>query len=193
MIEILKEKIEKSFSMNDDLWEDLQKKAKKKVVKKGEVLISYSSNQQIISCIVAGSFEMSLINANGDQKTIWFFFDDLFDVAVCMDSYFLKEPTKYEITALEDSVVFQITKSTNDLWRSKFPLFNQYYQDSIIGDYIISTEMRNYMVAHTPKEFIVYLKEHYPIFFERTPSKRIASFMGVTPEWYSKLRRTIDN
>ena len=68
MIEILKEKIEKSFSMNDDLWEDLQKKAKKKVVKKGEVLISYSSNQQIISCIVAGSFEMSLINANGDHK-----------------------------------------------------------------------------------------------------------------------------
>ena len=121
MIEILKEKIEKSFSMNDDLWEDLQNKSKIKVVKKGEVLISYSSNQQIISCIVAGSFEMSLINANGDQKTIWFFLDDLFDVAVCMDSYFLKEPTKYEITALEDSVVFQITKSTNDLWRSKFP------------------------------------------------------------------------
>ncbi|MEO0527263.1 MAG: hypothetical protein AAFZ89_08560 [Bacteroidota bacterium] len=191
MIEKVREKFERVVPMEDALWVEMQEHAKKVTLKKGEVLVPYSSNRRTVNVIVSGTFEASLISSDGDRKTVWFFFDELFDVAICMDSYYLNENTKYEITALEDSVVYQFSKKIIDKWINDFTIFNEFYRTDIVGDFILLNEIRNHMVAHTPKEFLQYLKKHFPILLNRTPSKNLATFMGITPEWLSKIRNGI--
>ncbi|WP_394746723.1 Crp/Fnr family transcriptional regulator [Spongiimicrobium salis] len=189
MIEKLLEKMKEIIPVSDELWKDVQKHTKIMYLKRGEVLIPYSQVDTNAYLVVQGSFDASLISLDGSRKTIWFYFDGLFDSIVCMDSYFLNQPTKYEITALEDAIVFKVSKQEVDVLVEKYPAMNEFYRTDIIANFIKVDEIRNHMIAYTPKEFLAYLRTHYPEIFLRIPAKNIAHFMGITPEWYSKIQR----
>jgi len=189
MISKLKQKLEASITLSDALWEEIKTTCVQKFIKKGDPLINYSSTNRQAHIILSGAFETSLISTNGNKQTIWFHFDELFDVVTCFDSYFLNEPTKYEVVALEDSEICIFHKERVDKWVKKYPEMNTLYMNDIIGDTIHLAEIRNHMIAHTPKEFLAYLKENYPIILERTPYNKLAHFMSITPEWLSKIKK----
>ncbi|MEM9000552.1 MAG: cyclic nucleotide-binding domain-containing protein [Bacteroidota bacterium] len=191
MIEKLKANLEKVVPICDELWSEIQKKAKEFFLKKGEVLIKYGSFCKNVYVISSGSFESSLISKNGNRQTVWFFFDELFYVTLTMDSYYLNVPTQYEITALEDSKVLGFDKKFIDHLILKYPSFNQFYRHDIVTSYISTNEIHNIMITHTPLEILQYLKTNYPAILNRAPSKNLAHFMGITPEWYSKLKNKI--
>lgn len=192
MLAKLKNKLEASMTLSDELWKEIKDTRVEKHIKKGETIINYSSINRKVHIVISGAFETSLISTNGDKQTTWFHFDELFDVVVCFDSYYLNEPTKYEVVALENAEVCIFHKDALDSLRKKYPEMNEFYINEIIGDTIHLAEIRNHMIAHTPKEFLAYLKKHYPIFLERTPSNKLAQFMSITPEWLSKIKKGLD-
>ncbi|MEM9000551.1 MAG: cyclic nucleotide-binding domain-containing protein [Bacteroidota bacterium] len=193
LIDKFKRTIELRTPVSDELWGRLKASASEICVKKNRVLIPYSSSLQKAYFLAKGSFECSLITTDGDRQTVWFFLDEVFDVVVCMDSYFLGEPTKYEVTALEDSIVYKFEKKVVDAIVLEYPEFNKFYREDIIDDYIKLNEIRNHMVAKSPEAFLRYLKDNYPAILNRAPSKNLAHFMGITPEWYSKLKKKLSS
>lgn len=184
----LRKKIEKYTSVTDEMWQFIEETTEVMYIKKKEVLIKYSELNRNVYFIDSGSFEMSLISGNGDSKTVWFFLDEIFRMVSAMDSLFLDEPTKYEITALEDSKVTKFSYSTLKIWQERYPKINEFCKNDLLNDIMQSNEIRNHMVSHTPSEFIEYLKNKYPFLLERIPDKNIAYFMGITPEWFSKIK-----
>ena len=190
MLEKLRTKLEGRFELSPDLWEEIAANAKQINLKKDDVLIPYSSLKQAAYLIVSGSLKQSLIHSNGDQTATWFFFEDIFDVAVSFDSYSLNEHTKYEFTALENSVVFQIKKEKIEDWAEVFPSFSRFYRQDCMGSFFLFAEIRNHMISHSTLEFVQYLRENYPEIIDKVPSKYLAEFMGITPEWFSKLNRS---
>lgn len=190
MLEKLKTKLEGRFELVPELWEEIAASAKQINLKKDEVLIPYSSLKKAAYLIVSGSLKQSLIHSNGNQTATWFFFEHIFDVAVSFDSYSLDEYTKYEFTALENSVVFQIKKERVEDWAERFPSFSKFYREDCMGSFVLFSEIRNHMVSHSTSEFLQYLKKRYPQIIEKVPSKYLAEFMGITPEWFSKINRT---
>ncbi|MEM6524728.1 MAG: cyclic nucleotide-binding domain-containing protein [Bacteroidota bacterium] len=188
MIEKLRAYLERHITVDDVFWSELVKTAEQIIVKKKEVLIPLNSNFNHLYIVTSGSFETALITSDGESKTVWFHMEDLFEVVVSMDSFFLDERTKYEISALENSVVYKIKKEAIDSWLLKYASFNTFYREDVVSAFIKLNEIRNHMVSHTPPEFLTYLKQYYPKIFERIPENRIAQFIGITPEWYSKLK-----
>ncbi|MEO0572181.1 MAG: hypothetical protein AAF039_10795 [Bacteroidota bacterium] len=187
MLEKLKAKLESRFPMSEEFWKEVELHAKKHVLKKNEVLIPYSSRLRTASIVISGSFRQSIIKSTGEQIAVWFFFEDLFDVIVCLDSFVLNEHTKYEIIALEDSIVYQFKKERADQWAEKFKDFSVFYREDILRTLFLTTEIRAQMTSITPAEFIHYLWKNYPEILDKIPSKYLAEFMGITPEWFSKL------
>ncbi|MEM9720531.1 MAG: Crp/Fnr family transcriptional regulator [Bacteroidota bacterium] len=175
------------FPLSDEIWQEVAQNTREIVLKKGETLIPYSSLATTANIIVSGSAKKSMIDSKGSKTAIWFFFQDMFDVAVCFDSYYLEEHTKYEITALENLVVFQIEKEKIEDWLERFPAFNRFYRKDIMKSFFLVTEIRSHMLSHTSTEFIQYLRKNYPEIIEKVPLRYIADFMGITPEWLSKI------
>ncbi|MEM6542809.1 MAG: hypothetical protein AAF634_16760, partial [Bacteroidota bacterium] len=175
--------------MTPPLWSEIKANVKELVVEKNEVLVPYSSLKKTAYVIVSGSLKQSIIDATGEKTTTWFFFEHIFDVAVCLDSYIFEEYTKYEITALERSKVFQIRREKIEEWCHTYKEFSTFYREDILNTFFLATEIRNHLSSHPPAEFVRYLQNYYPEIIAKVPDKYLADFMGITPEWYSKLKK----
>ncbi|MBW1296216.1 Crp/Fnr family transcriptional regulator [Aquimarina litoralis] len=191
MIENLKQKIEATITVSDELWNVIRNEWKEIHVKKGDKLVGYGELNTKVFFVLSGSLEISLILNDGSSKSVWFYLDELFNVATTQDSAFLGVPTKYEITVLEDSVLLQSDCHVLDKTAEKFPELYKFKADGVLQDSILMNEIRNHIITLKPLDFVQYLYDNFPIFVERIPAKNIANFMGITPEWYSKLQKKL--
>lgn len=181
----------KRMPFGDELLAEIREHVKEISLEKNEVLIPPGSKHEYAYVAKTGSLVKYLTTREGTKVPVWFYFDELFDVALCPDSYHLGKPTKYEVMAMENSVVWRFRKQRVVEWLHKYPEFHEMYVSHIIARSIYAEELRAYQLLHTPLEFISYLDREYPIFRKRVSSRNMAHFIGVSPEWYSKLKRKL--
>ena len=192
MIHRLKEKIQSVIPVNDKLWHAIESEWEEIHIKKGDKLVRYGELNKKIFFVASGSLEISMILNDGSAKSVWFFLDEIFNVATTQDSAFMDQPTKYEITALEDSILLRSDCRIMDETIEEFPELYKFKAEDILHDFITMNEIRNHIISLKPLDFLKYLSENYPSVLKRVPDKNIANFMGITPEWYSKLKKKLN-
>ncbi|MEO0340813.1 MAG: Crp/Fnr family transcriptional regulator [Bacteroidota bacterium] len=175
--------------LQDCLWQEIQMHSKLIMIEKNEILIDFGSKHRYTYFIVSGSFLASVISEAGVKRAIWFHFDELFSTISAVDSYFMNKPSPYAYKAMEDSMVIQFHKQKIDDWIAQYPTFSQIYFNGIIRDYSALYEISAFRISNSPIQFLEFIKTKYPTILERVSSKNMAHFLGVSPEWYSKLKR----
>lgn len=108
-----------------------------------------------------------------------------------LNTFIKREPSIYSTRAIVDSEVLMLTpKALNDLFE-RVPKFEKYFriifQNSLIahGRRIMET------LTYTAEQRYESFRERYPTLEQFVPQKYIASYLGVTPEFLSKLRRKL--
>ena len=190
MINKLRRRIENYVSVSDEAMKAIESQSEMIDVKKQETLVNYGELCNKRFFIYKGSFEISLVLNDGSKKTVWFFMDELFNIATCPDSLVLNIPTTYEITALEDSTVMKINyQALLDIFDRNLQLY-KYKVEVFLNDLMIMNEIRSRIMAYKPIEVMEYLKDNFPMLLNRIPDKNLASLMGMTPGWYSKIKKS---
>lgn len=185
----IRKKIEMYVPISDETMDEIESQLEEMHLKKQETLVHYGDANRNLFFVMSGSFEISFVLSDGSKKTIWFFMDDLFDVATCPDTLIMEVPTTYEITALENSKVLKIGYQTiQDIFDRNLHLY-KYKAEAIANDLMVMNEIRSRVAVLKPIEVMEYLEQNFPMLIKRIPAKNIASLMGITPEWYSKLRK----
>ncbi|MEM6719362.1 MAG: cyclic nucleotide-binding domain-containing protein [Bacteroidota bacterium] len=172
-----------------ELWNSILVNTKVLSLKKGETLIKKKERDASVYVIINGAFECNLMMDDNKGKLVWFFLDTLFDAATALDTFFKGVQTKYEITAIEDATVIKFEKSFLEKLCKEHKIFNDFYIHQILNSFFYYFEIRNNMLALSSFEFLMYLQKNYPFIVERVSSHKLANFMGITPEWLSKLKR----
>lgn len=193
MLESLKKHLEEIGPVNDELWKEILVHSQIKKIDKNEILIAYGSHFRNMYFVLSGALMTSICMNDGKSKAVWFSFENHFNIVSSYDSFFLNEPTKYEIIALENTVLFEMSKEKIDHLRVKYPLLSLRMLEDLSINFAELNDIRNYSLAQPPIEFAIYIKKKYPFIFKRVPSKYIAEFLGITPEWYCKLQKKILN
>ncbi|MEM1258720.1 MAG: Crp/Fnr family transcriptional regulator, partial [Bacteroidota bacterium] len=157
--------------------------------KKNEVLIPFGDNNKDVYIILSGCLESSLKTVDGKSHSVWFYFEDFFDVVVAMDSYFMNEPTKYQFKALEKTVVVAQNRELVDSWVEGNPNFNRFFRKDITYHLTLIYEINAYRLINTPMDFFSYLNNRHNALFSRVPANKMANFIGISPEWFSKLQK----
>ncbi|MEM8998660.1 MAG: cyclic nucleotide-binding domain-containing protein [Bacteroidota bacterium] len=193
MQRILKKKIASVLPKSKGLWLDITNSTKELKIKKGEQLIQYRDLCKSVYVLVDGALECKLHKNRSNSQTVWFYFDERFDVIVNFDSYYKNQPTKYSVTAIEDSVVFEFKKEEVEAWRRKYEQFNEFYKNDMLRAFMDYHEIRNYMLVMSSEEYLEYLEKNYAFITNRLSSQKLAHFMGITPEWLSKVKQRRNN
>jgi CRP-like cAMP-binding protein len=104
---------------------------------------------------------------------------------------FTGERSKYYVEALEDSEIFVITKERLEELFTQIPVLNIYfrklYQNAIVSQ---NDRLLNILSTKADERYLRFIKK-YPTLEGRLPQYHIASYLGVTPVFLSKMKTRI--
>jgi CRP-like cAMP-binding protein len=105
-----------------------------------------------------------------------------------LGSFHGMKPSNLNIDALEDTVVLQIGLDDLILLYKQSPIFDRIFRVLIENGYIHLQERLLQNISSTAEERYEAFLERYPHLINRISQVQIAAFMGVTPEFLSRLR-----
>ncbi|MEL6843700.1 MAG: Crp/Fnr family transcriptional regulator [Bacteroidota bacterium] len=180
----------KALSVSDESLDQMSKAIKIISVKSKDTLINPGEVCKHTYLVIQGGFICRFIHEKtGAANTINFYLPDLHPIMACLDSYFLQNPTNCELKAISDSVVAALPKITVDRLIEADPAFAKFHKDVIITALMEENELKMKLIAYSSKEKYDFIIDEMPSVIESVPSKYIAEFCGISPEWLSKLKR----
>ena len=146
-------------------------------VKKGQILQKEGDLNSRVYHVESGLLRSYSIDENGKEHIFMFAPENW----LIGDGVLKDEPCQLFIDVLEDSVIIPIDKN-DDILSNSIKLIKrvQVLQNRIIKLMSVSAIKRY-------EEFI----ETYPDISQRVPQKMIASYLGITPEALSRVRKEI--
>jgi CRP-like cAMP-binding protein len=158
-------------------------------VKKNEHLFRSGEIARHVYFIDKGCLRQYYINNNGEERTIYFKMED----GWCSElvSFLDNKPTELNLQALEDSKL-QIINQKNWIYAvtqiQSFTLgFIRAQQDT---NYMLKKRLAEATVETPEEKYLRFIKEE-PILLQRVPLYHIASYLAITPETLSRIRKNI--
>jgi CRP-like cAMP-binding protein len=108
-----------------------------------------------------------------------------------LKSFTKNVPSEFNVEAIENSVVLRIDETKLDELYSKVPKFEKYFR-VLLQNRLLATQDRvnNHLSDEASKKYIQFC-EKFPNISKRVPLKYIASYLGITPTYLSRIRRKI--
>jgi len=191
MFEILEREIVSRIKYDDMLLTELEQRAKIIEIGKGQHLLRNTEVCQYGFFINKGSFMHTYLNDEGKEFVIAFHVDDVYRYITSPQSFFSGKTSEFEIVALEESQVLAFHKNDLEELSSRYPHFHQYYHSLTSDGFLYLYKFSTMKLSTSSKNFIQKLYNEYPVFFERIPDKYIARFLGISVEWFCKLKKKL--
>lgn len=155
-------------------------KKKKDLHTEGEVC-------QYLYFVVAGCLRSYFIDSKGVEHIYQIRMDNSW--ISDLESFFSQEKSKYYIEALEDSQLLRISKDDFEKLLVEIPALERYFRMVFQKAYVNALKRLNAtMWKPATERYQEMLKEH-PQMFQRVPLVYIASYLGITPESLSRIRK----
>ncbi len=141
--------------------------------------------------VVEGCFRMYTVDEKGKEHNLQFAIENWWigDIG----SFHSEEPSKLYIEALENAIILQIKKADQIKLFVDYPKFNHIFR-VFTENALVSAQRRILQnISSTAEERYLDFLNRYPYFFNRISNVQIASYLGVTPEFLSTIRKKIAN
>lgn len=180
---------EKLLPLNEEEKSTMQDVFQERRVKRRQFILQEGDICKYNTFVVEGCFKMYLVDANGKEHNLQFAIENWWigDIG----SFHSEEPSRLNIEAIENSIVLQIKKE--DQWKLfvEYPKFNRIFR-VIAENAMVSLQNRVLQnISSTAEERYLEFLEKHPNLFNRISNVQIASYIGVTPEFLSKIRKEI--
>lgn len=139
--------------------------------------------------VVKGCFRMFLTDEQGRDHNLQFSIEN--GRMLDMESFYSGEPSRLTIEAIEPAVVCQIRKEDQFKLFLEYPKFNHIFRVLSENAFIASQKRVLQNISSTAEERYLDFLDRYPLLFHRISNVQIASYIGVTPEFLSKIRKKI--
>ena len=106
-----------------------------------------------------------------------------------MYSFLTNTPATQHIDALEDSEVLCIEKGDLERLYNDVPKFERFFRIILQNAFVANQQRIIASISQSAEELYVNFVKRYPTLEQRIPQVQIASYLGITPETLSRIRR----
>lgn len=157
-----------------------------------EVVHEFGKSLQHLYFILKGGFVLKYWDELALQdRTVNFFTESMTPVMGDINSFFTGETGASQLIAIKKSQVILMHKSDINFLAQTIPAFNDLIRSKIVQALLIEHNFRVNLITKSKLNFYNYLQTSYPSIIQEVPAKYIADFMGISPEWLSKLKRKL--
>ena len=163
--------------------------AKQRNIKRRQMILQEGFVCRHYTFIVKGCFKMYAVDDRGIEHNIQFAAED--DWIADIGSFHSKKPSRLFIEALEPSEIIQIEQQDLYLLYHNVPKLDRIFKVMVENKYV---ELQNRVlqnISFTAQQRYLNFLEQYPTLSLRIPNTQIASYLGITPEFLSKIRKEL--
>ncbi len=158
-----------------------------KKLRKKQYLLQEGDICKAIAFVEKGILKAYSTDDQGDEHIIQFgpegwIISDLY-------SFLTNEPAVYNIDAIEDSELVLISKSAHEELLLKVPQYETFTRLNITNAYLAMQKRITSIISSSLEERYAKFLELHPDIVQRIPQHMIASYMGLSPETLSRVRR----
>ena len=159
---------------------------KLKKVKKKQFIIQPDFVARHRNYVVKGSFRAYVIDEKGEDHTIQLAIEDWW--ITDYNSYVFQKPAIMFVAALEESEVLQIDYKEESRLKATYHKFETLFR--IMAERTAAFQQRRLIsgLTLTAEERYLNFVETYPAMVDRVPQYALASYLGMTTEFLSKIR-----
>ena len=181
--------ITKWIPLNDAEIDFFTSRLKYRKIRRRQYLLQAGGVCRHYTYVNKGCLRLYSIDENGVEHVLQFAPEDYWVADIA--SFHEEAPTSLYIDALEPSEILQITK--NDLVATyvNHPGFDRVFRVMVEKAFIGLQKRVLQNITSTGEEKYLTFIESYPQLANRLPQTQIASFIGITPEFLSKIRRNL--
>ena len=189
MYKLLRDNIERKIALTDTEWNIIIEKTEFVKLKKNEFLQIQNSNSVYEGFILKGAFKIYILNESGSETVLFFAFEN--DWMCDIESFYHQKLTKYNIKAIEDSEILVINKSNKTLLFKEIPKLIQFHIAMIERANVLIQERLLDVLNKTSKQrYLEFIKIH-PEKTQKINNKNLSSYLGVSHEFLSKIKRNV--
>jgi len=156
-------------------------------VKKKTVLLSAGESSNAIYFIVSGAARVYYLDKDGKQTNTWFLFEN--ELLISVYGFFTGQPSFEYIETMEDTTLVVVKKEKLDEIYRKFMEFNLIGRKLTEYYYIRNELQTNELRMLSAKERYENLLKRNPQLFQRVSLGHIASYLGISQETLSRIRK----
>ncbi|SHE71155.1 Crp/Fnr family transcriptional regulator [Pedobacter caeni] len=178
--------IHKYIPLDENEKQLITKKLKYLHLKKKEVVLAEGKVCQANYFIVKGCLRMCFFDDKGVEQTIQFAIENWW-----ISDYTSLEngkPSGFQIQAVEASEVIAVEKAIQEGLFDEVPKLERYFRLMMQRGYSASQMRKKYDYTLSREEQYYHFSAAFPQFVQRIPQYMLASYLGFTPEFLSKIR-----
>ncbi|WP_075341902.1 Crp/Fnr family transcriptional regulator [Tenacibaculum agarivorans] len=139
-----------------------------------------------VNFIIKGCTKTCHVDANGQEHIVMFSIEDWWTSDI--GSFITQNPADYNVQCIENTELIQLNYNVREELFAKVPKLERFFRTITERALVASQEriVRNF--SKTAKERYLIFKKNYPVIEQRIPQYMIASYLGITKEFLSKIK-----
>lgn len=190
-LELLLANISRHISLTQEETDFFVSLLQQKSLQSGEYLLREGEICRHESFIVKGCLKSYYTNEQGEDHILDFLIEEWW--ADDLYSFLTEKAATTYIKALEKTTVLQIGKQQLEELYKKVPKFERFFRLLFQNAYISQRNQINSLLSVPAEERYLYFLKQKPYAEKRFPQKDIASYLGITPQFLSVLRKKMRN
>lgn len=187
--DLLIESLEKHISLSTDDKALISQSVRERKVKKNQFVVHDGSVQKCTNFVNKGSMRTYFIDSSGQEHIVQFAIEGWW--ISDLQSFIMQVPATFNVQAIEDCEILELPFENLEVIYEKVPKMERYFRVITQRAFVAFQHRIVQNISMTAEERYLAFKEKYPKIELRIPQRLIASYLGITAEFLSKIKGRI--
>ena len=160
-----------------------------KKVRKKQYILQAGDVCKAIAFVSDGCLRSYTIDDKGEEHILQFAIDGWW--ISDLQSMLTNQPATMNIDALEDSQVLLLERALQEKLCRALPQVEHFFRLLLEGNYNAARMRISDLISSSAEDRYLHFLKTYPDIVQRVPQSQIASYLGITPQSLSRIRKEL--
>jgi CRP-like cAMP-binding protein len=187
MFAVFEKYLQSKASFSEAEIERIQAISLLKTVRKRQYLLQAGDEWSQQAFVTSGCLRTYSVDAKGTEHIVHFAVENWWTGD--QESLATGQPSRYNVEAIETSTVLLFRKEAFEELRREIPTFDQVINAIVYRSFLASQNRIHAAISYSAEDKYREFLRLYPAFASRIPQYMVASYLGMTTETLSRIRR----